>query len=94
MEGGGGVGKREGWKREAAKRGKGMYADLRNDGYGSGREEIVERKETEAGTGVKVLVCGDETGEENVFPFMHETWLTSGQGREKKCKAERRRKQE
>lgn len=55
-----------------------MYAHLGNGADGVGREKIVEEGKVGAKTGMKVLVCGDEVGENDVFTIMDETPLPGG----------------
>lgn len=53
-----------------------MHADVRYDGHGSRKEEIVERGEMTVSVGAKISVCEDELGERDVYVITHEAWLT------------------
>lgn len=52
---------------------KGMYVDMESDGDAFGIENFVEEEEMEVGIGEKVLVCGDEVGEKNMFALTEES---------------------
>lgn len=55
-----------------------MYAKMRNDGDGFGREEIVKGRRMGVKVGAKAFFSGDELRDEDVFAIKYEIRLTNG----------------
>lgn len=67
-EEGGGVTRRETFKKKVSKEEKIVDANMRNDGDAFRREEILKREEMGLRTGAKALACGDESERRMCLP--------------------------